>query len=58
MDAFKDSDEWLSSSDPLTLKSTPANRVYLENRLHRAFAAGWNAAIKWAAAASETEGGK
>lgn len=43
MDNFKESDEWHESTDPTTLGATERQRVYLENRLQRAFACGWNA---------------
>jgi hypothetical protein len=45
----KASDAWLQSeafqtlSEPTTLGASPLNRLYLENRLRDAFAAGWNA---------------
>lgn len=43
VDGFRDSDEWLVSSDPTTLGAGAHQRQYLENRLLRAFQAGWNA---------------
>jgi hypothetical protein len=43
LDAWLDSDEFMTSSDPATLRAPSEQRQYLENRLKRAFEAGWNA---------------
>lgn len=40
---FRDSSEFKSCSDPRTIGAEGKQRQYLENRLLRAFAAGWNA---------------
>lgn len=42
---FKESDEYHDGTDPTTIGAPSKQRVYLENRINRAFAAGWNAAI-------------
>lgn len=44
-DAFSESDEFHESTDPLSIGAPGHQRVYLENRINRAFAAGWNAAM-------------
>jgi hypothetical protein len=41
IDAFIESDDWLVSSEPTTLRAPAEMRQYLENRLKTAFAAGW-----------------
>lgn len=41
IDAYIESDDWMTSSDPATLRAPQEMRVYLENRLKIAFAAGW-----------------
>lgn len=42
VDDYRGSEEWLASSDPATLMAPSRMRQYLENRLKRAFDAGWN----------------
>ena len=44
-DAFVESETFEGLSEPATLKAPTDQRQFLENRLHRAFSAGWNAAI-------------
>lgn len=44
IDAFVASEEFETSSDPATIYAPEKSRQYIENRLHRAFAAGWTAA--------------
>lgn len=39
-------DDWLVSSDGLSCNTGQASGVYLENRLQRAFEAGWEAREK------------
>lgn len=41
--AWLESTEFKGSSDPTSLKAPSDQRQYLENRLKRAFEAGWNA---------------
>lgn len=41
LDDYMGSQEWTDSSDPIGLMSPPRMRTYLENRLKRAFDAGW-----------------
>lgn len=43
IDAFAASEEFETSSDPATLQAPAKMRQYIENRLHRAFMAGWAA---------------
>lgn len=43
IDAFTESEEWQISTDPKTIGASERQRVYIENRMHRAFHAGWNA---------------
>lgn len=45
LDNFKESDEYHEGTDPLTIGAPGRQRMYLENRINRAFAAGWNAAL-------------
>lgn len=41
LDGYMGSEEWQSSADAVSLMAPPRMRVYLENRLMRAFDAGW-----------------
>lgn len=43
IDAFVASEEFETSSDPTTIQAPEKMRRYIENRLHRAFMAGWTA---------------
>jgi hypothetical protein len=43
LEAFRDSDEWRSCTEPSTIGATSKQRQYLENRLLRAFEKGWDA---------------
>lgn len=45
IDNFTRSDEYRSSIEPSTIGATERQRQYLANRIHRAFTAGWNAAM-------------
>lgn len=44
LDAFLNSPEGISCSEPTSLQAPTSMRSYIENRLKRAFDAGWNAA--------------
>ena len=44
-DNFAGSDEYHEAIDPTTLPTFGQPQKYLENRIARAFAAGWNAAM-------------
>lgn len=48
-DLFQDSIEWKNATDPISLQAPHTMRRYLENRIHRAFDAGWNAGLEQAA---------
>lgn len=41
LDDFIGSSEWKDCSDPVTLMAPPRMREFLQNRLKRAFEAGW-----------------
>ena len=43
-DEFRKSETFERIGDPMTLKASPDQRQYLENRILRGFSAGWNAA--------------
>lgn len=45
IDAWVESESFKRSSEPGTLRAPATYRIYLENRLRDAFAAGWNARI-------------
>jgi len=45
VDKFMGSPEWETLSEPRSLRAPPEVRQYLENRLKRAFEAGWNARL-------------
>ena len=43
VDTFKESEDWAEWVKTETLRAPPSMREYLENRLLRAFEAGWKA---------------
>lgn len=43
VDAFRDSPEWQTCTDPVSVGAKPNQRQYLENRALRAFEKGWDA---------------
>ncbi len=48
-------DKWLASADGRSMAEGVTSGVYLENRLKRAFAAGWDAAVEAMSQAGGTE---
>lgn len=43
IDAWTETADWKSSSEPRTLRAPSEYRIYLESRLREAFSAGWSA---------------
>lgn len=56
VDAFRDSTEWESCTDPLSVGALPKQRQYLENRTLRAFEKGWDAGYEAARAEFSVNG--